>query len=325
VPAASSETAYIFNNVLYDNLENASIERGGGVLPGKMIVSSNTMDCGTEWSGLDQQCSNPVFSQDTYEDNHFITTATAVPGCGTCLTNLTQTPTVADENMSPNFDQYAPTQSYAYSPVASTNSTVGTVSNLTALCNTIAAAQAAAGAACQVGTSYGLAYNPISHTITGVGLVSSSRPTSGDWNIGAYVNPLSSEPVATITWYGCGSGCTAYNYGSQIVDTTSATFIFIVTNTGSANLVMSSEALTVGSQFAIVSNTCGTNTITPAGSCAVGVTFTPTSTGTKSDTLTFTDNASPTTQTVSLTGTGTAAPPSPTFSEQPPNVTATLP
>ena len=46
--------------------------------------------------------------------------------------------------------------------------------------------------------------------------------------------------------------------------------------------------------------------LAPNSSCSIGVTFTPTSTGTKTGTVTITDNATPSPQKVTLSGTGIA-------------------
>jgi hypothetical protein len=72
-------------------------------------------------------------------------------------------------------------------------------------------------------------------------------------------------------------------------------------NTGSAPLVITSVTATPA-DFAPLS-ACG-NTLAPGGSCSIGVFFDPTASGTRSGTLTVTDNASDSPQTASLTGTG---------------------
>ena len=60
------------------------------------------------------------------------------------------------------------------------------------------------------------------------------------------------------------------------------------------------------SDFSIATGTtCATATaVTASGFCVVNITFTPGATGTRNATLTFTDDATPATQTVTLTGTG---------------------
>jgi hypothetical protein len=53
----------------------------------------------------------------------------------------------------------------------------------------------------------------------------------------------------------------------------------------------------------VASNTCGTS-IAAGASCTIGVTFSPTATGTVNGTLTFTDSAVTSPQGVTLSGTG---------------------
>src|SRR5205807_9815235 len=60
-----------------------------------------------------------------------------------------------------------------------------------------------------------------------------------------------------------------------------------------------------GGDFAQTSN-CGT-LVAPAASCTINVTFTPTTSGARAATLSLTDNAMGSPQTVGLTGTGAAA------------------
>ena len=55
--------------------------------------------------------------------------------------------------------------------------------------------------------------------------------------------------------------------------------------------------------FAIASNTCGAS-LAPSASCTVGIAFTPSALGTRAASLTFTDGASNSPQTVSLSGIG---------------------
>ncbi|HEV2494830.1 MAG TPA: choice-of-anchor D domain-containing protein [Terriglobia bacterium] len=84
---------------------------------------------------------------------------------------------------------------------------------------------------------------------------------------------------------------TSLNFNNQVVGTASAAKTVKVTNSGAATLTISS--ILASGDFAIqaASTTCGT-TVNPTKSCKVGVTFTPTSTGTRNGALAFTDNAS---------------------------------
>ena len=97
----------------------------------------------------------------------------------------------------------------------------------------------------------------------------------------------------------------ALYFGVQAVGTTSGQQQVTITNTGTGPLAVSSAPTTA--QFA-ATNTCGA-AVTPGGTCTIQVTFTPTSTGIQTGTLTINDNASNSPQTVALTGnqTGNAA------------------
>ena len=94
------------------------------------------------------------------------------------------------------------------------------------------------------------------------------------------------------------------NFGSQVVTTTSTGQIITIQNTGTANLSISNIATT--GDFTTSSNCASV----PAGSnCSLAVTFTPTATGARTGTVTFTDNAGngEQSQLVNLSGVGTVA------------------
>jgi hypothetical protein len=96
-------------------------------------------------------------------------------------------------------------------------------------------------------------------------------------------------------------------YASQNVGTTSAAQPVTLYNTGSATLLVSSIVLNGANpgDFA-QTNTCG-GSVVPGGNCTISVTFTPTTTGSRSASLTITDSAAGSPQIVTLTGTGQAA------------------
>jgi YVTN family beta-propeller protein len=96
------------------------------------------------------------------------------------------------------------------------------------------------------------------------------------------------------------------SFGDQAVDTTSFPKPVTVTNSGTATLDFTSISITAGSaDFVIGSNTCGT-AIAAGKYCKVTVSFIPTAPGAITGTLSFSDNASNSPQTVSLSGTGEA-------------------
>ena len=97
-------------------------------------------------------------------------------------------------------------------------------------------------------------------------------------------------------------------FGAQLVGTTSALQTVSLTNIATTTLNISGIAIT--GDFAQTNN-CQSS-VAPNTGCLVGVTFTPTASGTRTGTLSITDNAEGSPQTVSLTGQGTT--PAPTVS-----------
>ena len=106
------------------------------------------------------------------------------------------------------------------------------------------------------------------------------------------------------------------SFGNQAVSTMSAAKVVTLKNNLPSSLSVSSIA--VSGDFAQTNN-CGTS-LAASGNCTIDVTFTPTTTGSRTGTLTVTDGASNSPQTVSLTGTGVvqvaAAPASLSFGNQ---------
>jgi hypothetical protein len=147
-------------------------------------------------------------------------------------------------------------------------------------------------------------------------------PSAGSYT---FTIPAGALATGTVTLTGSYSGDTAYGsatgsatvvvtgplislsptslaFGSVAVGTTSTSQTVTVTNSGNAPLIISSVAASTG--FA-ETNTCGT--VAAAGTCVITVTFSPTSFTAQTGTLTITDNAPGSPQTVALTGTGVEA------------------
>ncbi len=106
---------------------------------------------------------------------------------------------------------------------------------------------------------------------------------------------------------GCGNGgspgvsfsASALAFGDEEVGSTSEPLLITLTNTGTAPLTISGIA--VSANFA-ETNTCGT-TLAAGANCAINVTLAPNTTGSVTGTVTITDNAAGSPQTVSLKGT----------------------
>jgi sugar lactone lactonase YvrE len=117
------------------------------------------------------------------------------------------------------------------------------------------------------------------------------------------------SPYATQSISLNGNGSTAtlsaasLTFASQTEATTSSAQAVTLTNTGTAALTITSIA--ASGDFA-QTDTCGTS-VAAGTMCTISVTFTPTAAGLRTGTLTITDNASGSPQTVALSGSGAAS------------------
>jgi hypothetical protein len=93
-------------------------------------------------------------------------------------------------------------------------------------------------------------------------------------------------------------------FPSQVVGTTSIAQSINVSNTGGSPLVISNVATT--GDFA-ETNSCGSS-LAAGAKCTINVTFTPTANGNRYGTVTMTDNAPNSPQTITVSGTGGPAP-----------------
>ncbi len=97
---------------------------------------------------------------------------------------------------------------------------------------------------------------------------------------------------------------TSLSFGSQNIGTTSAGQNVTLTNTGSAALSISSIAVTGSNSGDFAqTNSCGSS-LAAGANCSIGVTFTPTAAGSRSASVTITDNATGSPQSFTLSGTG---------------------
>ena len=92
-------------------------------------------------------------------------------------------------------------------------------------------------------------------------------------------------------------------FNSQAIGSTSAAQPVTLSNIGSAPLVISN--VTQSGNFAQINN-CGTS-VAAGSSCTINVTFTPTASGNLFGTITITDNAAGSPQSIALSGVGAAA------------------
>jgi hypothetical protein len=96
----------------------------------------------------------------------------------------------------------------------------------------------------------------------------------------------------------------AVNFGTQLVGATSPAHTITVTNTGNLDLPAPAVGVSGTNSADFSQNSTCTSTIAPQATCTISVTFTPTLFATENATLTLTDAAPNSPQTISLTGTG---------------------
>jgi hypothetical protein len=102
------------------------------------------------------------------------------------------------------------------------------------------------------------------------------------------------------------------NFNNQVINTTSGTMAATLTNGGTDVLhLAAANAVVIGGtnpgDFATAAGTTCTNgaMVNPGSNCVINLTFTPTALNARTATVTVTDDANPTTQVVTLNGTGT--------------------
>ena len=121
---------------------------------------------------------------------------------------------------------------------------------------------------------------------------------SGDANFSGSLSPAVMEqvigPIMTLS-------ATSLSFNNQVIGSTSVPQAVTLTNAGMTPLVL--NGMTASASFAVSSTTCA-GTLAVGQNCAISVTFTPTILGTATGTLTLTDNAPNSPQTIALTGTG---------------------
>jgi len=141
-------------------------------------------------------------------------------------------------------------------------------------------------------------------------------------NAGTQTVALSGSGTAQVTL-----SPTSLNLGTMVIGSTSAAKTVTLTNRAKVSIAFTSIA--ASANFGVASNTCGSS-VAAGASCTVGVTFTPVAAGTATGSLTFTDSALNSPQSVNLTGTGasaggsvTVSPSSLLFPQQPTGTTST--
>src|SRR6202521_96644 len=154
----------------------------------------------------------------------------------------------------------------------------------------IAPATVAAGGSCKISVTF---------TPTVLGVRTGTLTVSDNATNTPQIAPLSGTGVIPVALSPSTSG-----FGNQLVNATSAAKVFTVQNNQTVPVTIA--GISTSGDFAQTSNCpLSANTLAAKLSCTISVTFTPTALGTRTGTLTVSDNAPNSPQTASLIGAGT--------------------
>jgi hypothetical protein len=200
--APVTSSSYGFNNVLPD-MDGGNMEQCYEGAPANNHCEwfNNTAEAGPDSGTPSGVCGRNTGGNttSTVTNQHCISTQTGTnwwTGSATFVTNLVQSKTTASGQ------GYTNASTYAFQPTSVSGGTVGTGTNKSSTCTTINGLSTIAGAACLQDTTYGVAYDSVSHIITGPGRSSTNpRPSSAAWDIGAYQFSSSTKPNPPVLFY----------------------------------------------------------------------------------------------------------------------------
>ena len=183
---------------------------------GLSSTSFEAVVSGSGYSSGSGTVSGPLKGEVYLANNHLIGTTTLCEEIGVfCFdqgNELSQTAAQADANSSPHFDQYTSSQTYVYSPVASTNSTVGAGQNISSNINSWCSGNNPMGFTCPSisftgnlaaalsDTTYA-SENTTNHTV----VMRTVNARGSTWDIGAYQFSGGTNYTLTVTVSGSGS------------------------------------------------------------------------------------------------------------------------
>jgi len=158
-------------------------------------------------------------------------------------------------------------------------------------CNSLAP-----GANCQLSVTFS---PTAAETYSGTVTIPVSSSGGGSWPSVTFT--VSGTGVTVVTGPGISFSPPSLTFPSQGVDTTGAPQTVTLTSTGGSALSITS--ITASTEFAVLNNVCPSS-LGPAATCTFQVIFTPANTGTRTGTISVTDNVTPGTQTINLSGVG---------------------
>lgn len=194
-PEAGCTPSYAWNNVTYDTMTGNVFYIGDALTSpgGTLYTYNNTLEGGPD-SSPSAVCftvAGGTAMHLTFENNHCVTNNSSILFQSNGSATVTQTTNVLQTKSVANGQGYSATQTYAFSPTATGNSTVGMGTSLTGLCSS--------SLTLCTDTTYSVIYNAAAHTAVSPARTTSGRPASLPWDIGAFQFGGSSNPPNPVT------------------------------------------------------------------------------------------------------------------------------
>src|SRR5258708_4225060 len=194
-PQASTDITYVFNNVAVNTATNSpfySCSNGIGSIYGTCLEFNNTNE-GSNDPNPSATCTEngdkgPGYPVLNYSYNHCVTSASPYYMQKVSSAVIDTAGNTTQTNSAANSDGYNIGNYFA--PQSSSAATVGVggpASTMQAYCAAIGTKFGSQyQTACQHDTSLGVSIDAATHQVTGTGRTANPRPTSGNWDAGAY-------------------------------------------------------------------------------------------------------------------------------------------
>jgi hypothetical protein len=183
-------TAYVFNNVLSQigspNMITFGSDATGSASGTIHVAWNNTIEGGKDSDPPAYNCfnvSSSMYVASATMNSNFCASSLGLnnaPGGVTIVTNDNDTKTLSAWNLL----GYSSSQAYVFSPTTGGSPTIGTGLDFASECTALSSVNAAASAACLLGTTYGPVYNATNHTVSTPALAPATRGSA--WDQGAY-------------------------------------------------------------------------------------------------------------------------------------------
>jgi len=199
----ASQTDYVFNNVAYDAQPGGSgifdqHDNACTACTGSIVYLNNTVSADTSAGQANPIIGRPGSNPTTAINNHWITAAGTQAQVWQSILNLTESTTTYMTNATALADGYVVANDFAPTSSSSPTVTAAGTNETSGICALLIDAHAIA--ACKLGTTTGCAYNATSHTVSCPNITANAKPSTGNWQTGAFqFSSISQVATPTLT------------------------------------------------------------------------------------------------------------------------------